>query len=53
MYCLPKCGCVVCHAVRLYSVEDIAVMSGDVVRCSVMCDTLVDVSVFNISVLSY
>ena len=37
-----------CHVVRLYIVVEIIVMSGDVVCCSVVCDTLVDVWVFNI-----
>ena len=34
--------------VRLYSVVEIVVMSGEVACCSVMCGTLVDVSVFSI-----
>ena len=37
-------ACIVCQAVRLYSV----VMSGEVACCSVVCDTLVDVSVFSV-----
>ena len=40
-------ACVVCHVVRMYSVVDIAVQSGDVVCCSVVCGTLVGVSVFS------
>ena len=39
---------VVCHVVRLYSVVDIVVISGDVVCCSVVCGTMVGVSVFSI-----
>ena len=35
-----------CQVLRLYSVVDIVVMSGDVVCCSVMCGTIVGVSVF-------
>ena len=38
----------VCQVVWLYNVVDIAVMSGDVVCCSVVCGTLVGVSVFSI-----
>ena len=38
---------VVCQVVRLYSVVDIVVMSGEVVCCSVVCGTLVGVSVFS------
>ena len=33
---------------RLYSVMDVVVMSGDVVCSSVVCGTLVDVIVFSI-----
>ena len=33
---------------RLYNVVDFVVLSGDVVCCSVVCDTLVAVSVFSI-----
>ena len=40
--------CVICHVVRLYNVVDIVVMSGDVVYCSMVCGTLVSVSVFSI-----
>ena len=36
-----------CQVVRLYSVE-IVVMSGEVDRCTVVCGTLVVVSVFSI-----
>ena len=39
---------VVCHFVRLYNYVDIVVMSGDVDCCSVVCGTLVGVSVFSI-----
>ena len=38
--------CVVYHAVRLYTVVDIVLMSGDVVCCSVVCGTLMGVAVF-------
>ena len=37
-----------CHVVRLYGVVDIVVMSADVVWFSVVCCTLVGVSVFSI-----
>ena len=37
-----------CQAVRLHSVVEIVVMSGEVSRCSVVCGTLVGVSVFSI-----
>ena len=37
-----------CHIVRLCSVVEIVVMSGEVVCCSVGCGTLVGVSVFSI-----
>ena len=33
--------CIVCQVVRLYSVVEIVVMSGDVACCSVVCGTLV------------
>ena len=36
-----------CQVVQLYSVAEIGVMSGDVTCCSVMCSTLVGVSVFS------
>ena len=39
--------CIVCHVVRPYSVVEIVVMSGEVACCSVVCDTLVGVSVFS------
>ena len=39
--------CVVCHVVLLCNVVDIGMLSGDVV-CSVVCGTLVVVSVFSI-----
>ena len=37
-----------CQVVRLYSVVEIVVMSGEVPCCSVVCSTLVGVSVFSI-----
>ena len=37
-----------CQDVRLNSVVEIVVMSGDVLCCSVVCGTLVGVSVFSI-----
>ena len=37
----------VCMVVRLYSVVEIVVMSGEVACCSVVCGTLVGVSVFS------
>ena len=37
-----------CQVVRLYSVVEIGVMSGEVACCSVVCRTLVGVSVFSI-----
>ena len=40
-------ACIVCQVVRLYSVVEIVVMSGEVACCSVMCGTLVGVSVFS------
>ena len=40
-------ACIVCQVVRLYSVVEIFVISGEVVCCSVMCGTLVGVSVFS------
>ena len=40
--------CIVCQVVHLYNVVDIVVKSGDVVCCSVVCGTLVGVSVFSI-----
>ena len=39
---------VVCQVVRLYNGVGIVVMSGDVVCCSVVCGTLMGVSVFSI-----
>ena len=38
--------CIVCQVVRLYRVVEIVVMSGEVACCSVVCGTLVGVSVF-------
>ena len=40
-------ACDVCQVVRLYSVVEIIVMSGEVACCSVVCGTLVGVSVFS------
>ena len=40
-------ACIVCQVVRLYSVVEIVVMSGEVACCSVVCGTLVGVSVFS------
>ena len=37
-----------CQIVRLYSVVEIVVMSGEVSCCSVVCGTLVGVSVFSV-----
>ena len=37
-----------CQVVRLYSVVEIVLMSGEVACCSVVYDTLVGVSVFSI-----
>ena len=39
-------ACIVCQVVRLYSVVEIVVMSGEVTCCSVVCGTLVGVSMF-------
>ena len=40
-------ACIVCQAVRLYSAVK-TVMSGEVACCSVVCGTLVGVSVFSV-----
>ena len=40
--------CSVIHDVRLYSVLDIVVISGEYVCFSVVCDTLVGVPVFSV-----
>ena len=40
-------ACIVCQVVRVYSVVEIGVMSGKVACCSVVCGTLVGVSVFS------
>ena len=40
-------ACIVYQVVRLYSVVEIVVMSGEVACCSVVCGTLVGVSVFS------
>ena len=37
-----------CQVVRLYSVVEIVVMSGDVAWCNGVCGTLVGVSVFSV-----
>ena len=37
-----------CQVVRLYNIVEIVVMSGEVACCSVVCRTLVGVSVFGI-----
>ena len=39
-------ACIVCQVMRLYRIVDIVVMSGEVVCCSVVCGTLVGVSMF-------
>ena len=39
--------CTACQAVRLYSVLEIVVMSGEVTCRSVVCSTLMGVSVFS------
>ena len=39
--------CIVCQVVQLYNVVGIVVMSGEVACCSVVCGTLVGVSVFS------
>ena len=41
-------ACIVCQVVRLYNVMEIVVMSGGVACCSVVCGTLLGVSVFSI-----
>ena len=41
-------ACIVCQVVRLYSVVEIVVMSCDVACCSVVCGTLVGMSVFSV-----
>ena len=46
--CSEFSACIVCQVVRLYNVVDIVVMSGEVARYSVVCGTLVGVSVFSI-----
>ena len=40
-------ACIVCQVVRLYGVVEIVVMFGEVACCSVVCGTLVGVSVFS------
>ena len=40
-------ACIVCQVVRSHSVVEIVVMSGEVACCSVVCGTLVGVSVFS------
>ena len=41
-------ACIMCQVVRLYSVVDIVVMSSEVKCCSVVCGTLVGVSMFSV-----
>ena len=41
-------ACIVCQVVRLYSVGEIVVMPGEVACWSVVCGTLVGVSVFSV-----
>ena len=41
-------ACIVCQVVRLYNVVEIVVMSVEVACCSVVCGTLVGVSVFSV-----
>ena len=41
-------ACIVCQVVRLYIVVEIVVMSGEVACCSIVCSTLVGVSVFSV-----
>ena len=41
-------ACIVCQVVRLYSLVEIVVISGEVACCSVVCGTLVGVSVFSV-----
>ena len=41
-------ACIVCQVVRLYRTVEIVVMSGEVACCSVVCGTLVGVSVFSV-----
>ena len=41
-------ACIVCQVVRLCSVVEIVVMSGEVTCYSVVCGTLVGVSVFSV-----
>ena len=41
-------ACIVCQVVRLYIFVEIVVMSGEVACCSVVCGTLVCVSVFSV-----
>ena len=41
-------ACTECQVVRFYSVMEIVVMSGEVACCSVVCGTLVGVSVFSV-----
>ena len=42
------CACNVCQVVPFYSAVEIVVMSGEVAFCSVVCGTLVGVTVFSI-----
>ena len=40
-------ACIMCQIVRLYNVVEIVVMFGEVACCSVVCGTLMGVSVFS------
>ena len=41
-------ACTACQAVRLHSIVETAVMSGKVACCSLLCGTLVGLSMFSI-----
>ena len=41
-------ACIVCQVVRLYTIVEIVVMSDEVACCSVVCGTLVSMSMFSI-----
>ena len=41
-------ACIVCQVVRLYCVVEIVVMSGEVACCSVVCGTLMSVSLLSV-----
>ena len=40
-------ACIVCQVVRLYSVVEIVVVSGEVACCNVVCGNLIGVSVLS------